>query len=250
MKDPLTAFHTYISIEDTFPKSEISSVEFFNYYEEQKTLHPFRNIYLGRKNPYSEKIIESQSDYNEYLREHSYHKLFDKKFRDTRIMQNAVANLHLRKTRAHYRKIIAVLLLLLAAAVVAAFLLSGRYSKGVSDGYASGERSGYQAGYSAGYSTGEHDGYQAGYSSGFQANTKQTGSSAKVGESSSGGGGSTGTGTPRDDPIADTYIGNKNSHKFHLPTCSWLPDTKNQVTFDSREDAISAGYVPCKRCNP
>ena len=48
------------------------------------------------------------------------------------------------------------------------------------------------------------------------------------------------------------YIGNKNTMKFHHSYCSSVNDMKesNKVPFDSREEAISAGYVPCKRCNP
>jgi beta-lactamase superfamily II metal-dependent hydrolase len=46
------------------------------------------------------------------------------------------------------------------------------------------------------------------------------------------------------------YIGNKNSKKFHLPSCSTLPAEQNRVYFKTREEAINAGYVPCKRCNP
>jgi len=46
------------------------------------------------------------------------------------------------------------------------------------------------------------------------------------------------------------YIGNKNSKKFHRSTCSSLPIPSNQVIFNSREAAISAGYVACKKCNP
>ena len=44
------------------------------------------------------------------------------------------------------------------------------------------------------------------------------------------------------------YIGNKNSHVLHLPTCSGLPAEKNQVIFDSYEDAMTAGYTLCSRC--
>lgn len=54
----------------------------------------------------------------------------------------------------------------------------------------------------------------------------------------------------RADPIANAYIGNKSSKKFHLPSCSYLPDQNNQVTFDSREEAIAAGYDPCGHCHP
>lgn len=46
----------------------------------------------------------------------------------------------------------------------------------------------------------------------------------------------------------DSYIGNRNSHKFHLPTCSGLPSAENQVIFDSYVQAVEAGYTPCQRC--
>ena len=46
------------------------------------------------------------------------------------------------------------------------------------------------------------------------------------------------------------YIGNINSKKFHLPSCNSLPDEKNRVYFNKRQEAISQGYDPCGRCNP
>lgn len=53
------------------------------------------------------------------------------------------------------------------------------------------------------------------------------------------------------DPSTYTgYIGNANTHKFHKPTCSYLPAESNQVIFETREEAIEAGYVPCGRCHP
>ncbi|KNZ68658.1 DNA internalization-related competence protein ComEC/Rec2 [Thermincola ferriacetica] len=56
---------------------------------------------------------------------------------------------------------------------------------------------------------------------------------------------------PRPEPQSgDYYIGNRNTHKFHLPSCSYLPNPENQVIFKTREAAISAGYVPCKKCYP
>ena len=45
-----------------------------------------------------------------------------------------------------------------------------------------------------------------------------------------------------------TYIGNKNSKKLHTPDCSSLPGESNRVEFDSYDDAIAAGYVPCGSC--
>lgn len=44
------------------------------------------------------------------------------------------------------------------------------------------------------------------------------------------------------------YIGNRNSKKFHLPTCASLPKPQNQVPLDSYEAALEAGYIPCKNC--
>ncbi len=46
------------------------------------------------------------------------------------------------------------------------------------------------------------------------------------------------------------YIGNKNSKRFHLPTCDNLPLEKNRVRFDSREEALDAGFTPCGQCAP
>jgi competence protein ComEC len=46
------------------------------------------------------------------------------------------------------------------------------------------------------------------------------------------------------------YIGNRNSHIFHRRTCSSLPAEHNRVYFRTREEAIAAGYRPCRRCNP
>lgn len=48
-----------------------------------------------------------------------------------------------------------------------------------------------------------------------------------------------------------SYIGNINNGKLHRSSCSFLPDEKNQVKFEKKEDAVAAGYSdPCKKCNP
>lgn len=56
---------------------------------------------------------------------------------------------------------------------------------------------------------------------------------------------------PSDD-VEGTYIGNKNSHVFHRDTCSSVGkmNTKNKVSFSSREEAIEKGFEPCGKCNP
>lgn len=48
------------------------------------------------------------------------------------------------------------------------------------------------------------------------------------------------------------YIGNKNSHLFHFPSCSSVRrmSDKNKISFQSRDEAIGQGYDPCTNCNP
>jgi beta-lactamase superfamily II metal-dependent hydrolase len=53
---------------------------------------------------------------------------------------------------------------------------------------------------------------------------------------------------PVTEPVV--YIGNKNSKTFHLSTCSSLPAEQNRVYFDSRQEALDAGYTPCGVCKP
>ena len=57
------------------------------------------------------------------------------------------------------------------------------------------------------------------------------------------------TATPEPNDVGE-YIGNKNSKKFHLPTCKNLPAEKNRVFFDSRQEAVDAGFDPCGNCHP
>ena len=51
-------------------------------------------------------------------------------------------------------------------------------------------------------------------------------------------------------PKGTAYIGNARSHIFHRLSCSTLPSAKNAVNLRSREEAVSQGYRPCRRCNP
>ena len=49
-----------------------------------------------------------------------------------------------------------------------------------------------------------------------------------------------------------TYIGNKRSRRFHLPTCSSGKRIKrqNRIVFKKKWDAFWEGYAPAKRCIP
>jgi competence protein ComEC len=80
---------------------------------------------------------------------------------------------------------------------------------------------------------------------------KTLGSSGKAAQAASGHEQSYGQGGQPQNSVEDGgYIGNTNSHIFHRPSCHSLPSEKNRVYFKTREEAIKAGYKPCKRCNP
>lgn len=55
---------------------------------------------------------------------------------------------------------------------------------------------------------------------------------------------------------ADTgrdYVANKNTKKFHYPTCYSAGQIKASNRWDfhgTREELIGNGYVPCKKCSP
>ena len=57
---------------------------------------------------------------------------------------------------------------------------------------------------------------------------------------------------PEQKPVSMTYIGNRNTNKFHKPSCSSVKEMneEHKVSLDSRDSAISQGFVPCGRCKP
>ena len=151
----------------------------------------------------------------------------------------------------HVEKIfVRIALILIALCVTCSFFF---HNRGAKSGYAEGEAAGYDSGYSDGYACGYElgheecsaDGYDRGYDLGYFNGEQDALSQARQSTTSS-----NGSGSSRDIAIADGYIGNVNSHKFHHSWCSYLPDQENQIVFSSREDAIAAGYDPCGRCYP
>ena len=46
------------------------------------------------------------------------------------------------------------------------------------------------------------------------------------------------------------YWASKKSNKFHYPSCQWAQKIKaeNKIVFKTKEDALKAGYIPCKVC--
>jgi micrococcal nuclease len=63
--------------------------------------------------------------------------------------------------------------------------------------------------------------------------------------------GSSGASTGMADAAAP-YIGTTRSMKFHTARCEWGQKItpNNAAYFQTREEAIAAGFIPCKVCNP
>lgn len=304
-------------------KSKVPQSVFKKRFAEEKLAHPFDPVYLGQTNPYTGISVHSESDYYEYLREHTYHILCDEyaaniilsidaqfsrstsKLHDDYDELRAKYSAAEKSYRRKFRGLAAALVFFFAFSLLSAsnIISFGQRTpvRSYEDGYASGVAAqkaadadlyahGYAAGeadqkaadagqYDAGYKAGKADGYAVGKSDGVregkvQGRTDgysegydkgyQDGSAGTVtwweqykqehglsgSDTSTRSNGSSSSGTTRDEPVADTYIGNKNSKKFHLPTCSYLPNQSNQVTFNSREEALAAGYDPCGHCKP
>ncbi len=55
-----------------------------------------------------------------------------------------------------------------------------------------------------------------------------------------------------EEKVSNEYYANKSSKKFHLDTCTYAKSIKseNLYTTNSRDELISSGYQPCKKCNP
>lgn len=51
---------------------------------------------------------------------------------------------------------------------------------------------------------------------------------------------------------AFAYVGNSNSFKFHTEGCRFERKIRNdhRVYFKTKNEALHAGYVPCKVCRP
>lgn len=52
--------------------------------------------------------------------------------------------------------------------------------------------------------------------------------------------------------LAADYVGASTTHKFHYQSCRWAKHIRadHRVEFNTRQEAINAGYVPCAVCGP
>lgn len=82
------------------------------------------------------------------------------------------------------------------------------------------------------YKEGFTDGYAAGYGAGYNEGLSKSG---------------------HVDEEEQTYILNKNSKKFHKPTCSSVSKMKESNKVEriaTRTELIEEGYSPCQSCKP
>ncbi len=77
-----------------------------------------------------------------------------------------------------------------------------------------------------------------------------SGSSASTGQST--GASSTKSSSDTVNKSEQVYVGSSKSDKYHYPSCTYAKRIKpeNLVSFKSKSDAQSEGYVPCKGCKP
>ncbi|KHM51837.1 Metal binding domain of Ada [Anaerovibrio lipolyticus DSM 3074] len=50
--------------------------------------------------------------------------------------------------------------------------------------------------------------------------------------------------------MAANYLANPRSMIFHYASCRTIKKTSNFIPIGSRQEAVDAGYRPCKVCNP
>ena len=46
------------------------------------------------------------------------------------------------------------------------------------------------------------------------------------------------------------YSGNRKTRRFHRSSCRYFSCKNCTVVFRTRQEAIKAGFIPCKVCNP
>lgn len=59
-----------------------------------------------------------------------------------------------------------------------------------------------------------------------------------------------GTACTGDEDSKGPYIGNTETNKYHVSSCSYLPDSNHRVSLENCGAASSGGYSPCGHCEP
>ncbi len=238
--------------------------------------------YDGLHNPYTGKIVRSQADYEEYIREYTFHRLCEE---GTVSAYNAKVSAELKRVEVRHKEENAKLrhryrslLLIACVALISSFIYIGvtpsqeeAYKSGYDSGYdiaksdsesaaSSAFNEGYNAaksefngdisdayddGFNRGYSDGKSTGYDSGYAAGLKEGQSKPSSSSGSTSGNSPNGSSGGT-TSSTSQTSTVYITESGS-KYHRGSCSYLSNSKISISLSS---AKAQGYTPCSRCNP
>lgn len=121
------------------------------------------------------------------------------------------------------------------------------YNKGLKKGREEGRRSGYNEGYYVGYNDGYNQGKEDSKSSSKGSSKSSSSSNNYSGDSY------VSNNYSSNDEKEITYVLNKNTKKFHKPSCysaGEIAPHNRQNSSLSRSEIINKGYSPCKNCNP
>lgn len=242
-------------------------------YEQLLRDHPFRSELIGSENPYTGREITSEADYRAFLREVAYSALLHRAHLQADADRKADRQLERREKEARQAAEAAELRLQEADKRSSAFRAERdkalRSKKDARIGWAvlaaaillfaavfipRLERTAFQKGFSAAQteagavnSAARTDAYSDAGKNTDKSRTPESDHTQTAAEGSEATQTATAA-TDRADTI--TYIGNLKSHVFHRSECKNLPSEKNQIIFDSREQAVDYGYTPCGNCDP
>lgn len=197
---------------------------------------PFKQEYVGMRNPYDGTVICDSVDYDRYLREKLFHDLCEKAAEEELHRRSLVLESNsAKKTKRSFWSMVFVCLLFFALILPAS--INTAKDTGYQLGHADGVVSGYEQGHTAGYKEG--------------SSTVSRSSSSSSGGSSSGGSinrnySSVNLNRLPDDQSDSVYITATGS-KYHRSNCSYLANSRRETTLNA---AKSAGYGPCSRCKP
>lgn len=230
-------------------------------YEAMLRERPFRADYLGSEDPYTGRVLETEADYRRYLREFVCASLLDEMeqarsaqaedaeaarlkniqaaaaLKSGRLRESAalIQCQEVEKNSSYARRKLHLSYLVVIAGMILMCVLAVPKLR----------RDSFGQGFAAGQSAAQHNPTSADADhralpvEAFATELPQTVNDSSASDS-----------TAAADSASQIYIGNRNSRRFHLPTCPGLPEEQNQILFQSREEALEEGYEPCKRCNP
>lgn len=173
--------------------------------------HPFRPKYIGMHNPYTGQTIQTETDYDDYLREYVFHTVCDEAYH--RVYREAFR----RKVRSFTTTCAALIL------VFALFLFCWFIPRVKSDSYA--------------------DGYAAGidYTSSNSVNPPSSSASKSIPLPEK-------PKEPEEVVSGSTIVYvTDTGKKYHRSGCQYLSYSSNEVSLSK---AISRGYTPCLKCRP